>query len=126
MVQAFQQLCLANNEAIDISELSLHFRDTTIVISRVQDYSIPEELRSIILKMSEHFVYITKGLTEMPYEVFVPVFEDKSQNITKFSGARRNYYEHWGLYFEDDVNHDVMVYSLNSKELQKENFFLLD
>lgn len=124
--EAFQQLCVCNNHKIDIAELSIHFQDTTVVITRVQDYSVPEELKSIILHMCEHFVYFTKGLTEMPYEIFVPVFEDKTKNETKFTGNRRNYYEHWGLYFEDDLNYDVMVYSLKTKELQKENFFLLD
>ncbi len=124
--EAFQKLCVANNHAIDIAELSIHFRDTSVIISQIQDYSIPEELGSIIFKMSEHFVYFTKGLTEMPYEIFVPVFEDTDQHALEAEGHRGQYYDYWGLYFSDEVNHDVLIYELETKELQKEDFFLLD
>ena len=124
--EAFQNLCEANNNAVDIAELSIHFKDTSLIVSRVQDYSIPEELGSIIFKISEHFVYFTKGLTEMPYEIFVPVFEDTDQGMIEVEGNRVQYYDFWGLYFEDNLNHNVLVYDLKTKELQQEDFFLLD
>ena len=124
--EAFQKLCAKNNHALDISELSLHFKDTSLIISRIQDYSIPEELGGIMTKLSEHFVYFTKGLTEMPYEIFVPIFEDIEQHALEAEGQRRQYYDFWALYFNDDVNHDVLIYDLKTKELTKEDFFLLD
>lgn len=124
--EGFQELCAKNNNALDIAELSLHFKDTSIIVSRIQDYSIPEELGSIVTKLSEHFVYFTKGLTEMPYEIFVPVFEDREQHSLEAEGQRTQYYEYWALYFEDEINHDVMVYDLKTRELSKEDFFLLD
>ena len=124
--EAFQKLFTDNNHAIDIAELSLHFKDTSIIVSRIQDYSIPEELGSIIYTLSENFVYFTKGLTEMPYEIFVPVFEDIDQHALEAEGQRGQYYDFWGLYFNDEINHDVLIYDLKSKTLKKEDFFLLD
>src|SRR5690606_15091660 len=73
--KAFMELNSLNNNALDIYEISLHFKDTSIVISRLYAHSIPKEIGNILLKASEHFVYYTKGLTQMPYEIFVPVFE---------------------------------------------------
>ncbi|MEM9076602.1 MAG: hypothetical protein AAGC43_06155 [Bacteroidota bacterium] len=123
---AFQKLCADNNDNVDISELSLHFKDTSLIVSRIQDYSIPEELAGVITTLSEHFVYFTKGLTEMPYEIFVPVFEDIEQHALEAEGQRRQYYDFWALYFHDDINHEVLIYDLKNKELTKEDFFLLD
>lgn len=123
---AFQKLSNDNNNAIDISELSLHFRDTSIVVSRISDYSIPEQLAAIIFKTSAHFVYLTKGLTEMPYEIFVPVFEDHTRSVLELEKSKKGYFDYWGLYFDDDLQHDVIVYNLKTKQLRKEDFFLLD
>ncbi len=122
---AFETLSFKNNSSIDVAELSLHFRDTSIVITRIRDYSITEQLGNIVNMLSEHFVYFTKGLTEMPYEIFVPVFEENSQSPAN-QDTEYSYFDHWGLYFEDDAEHNVMVYTLESKQLRKEAFFLLD
>ncbi|MBS9463069.1 hypothetical protein KIM67_11665 [Flagellimonas sp. 389] len=121
---AFNNLSIANNNEIDIAEISLHFRDTSIIIAKIYQYSIPEKLGEIISKVSEHFVHFTKGLTDMPYEIFVPVFEDKMKSTFELD---KNYFDYWGLYFENDKQHDVVIYSLKSKQLlHKEDFFFLD
>lgn len=122
---AFHRLCDSNNSTIDIAEASLHFKDTSIVVTRIYDYSIPEQLGEIIFKISEHFVYFTKGLTEMPYEIFVPIFEHNPKNACTSKQLQKSYFDFWGLYFEDDLQ-DAMVYALETKKLQKEDFFLLD
>lgn len=124
--KTFQNLNEINSDAVDIAEMSLHFKDTSIIITRIYDGSIPEQLGDIIFKMSEHFVYFTKGLTEMPYEIFVPVFEDAPQLSDRSNKTRPSYFNHWGLYFDDEINHDAMVYNLETKKLFKEDFFLLD
>ncbi len=124
--EAFQKLRKQNNNSIDIAELSLHFKDTSVIVSRIYDYSIPEQLGEIIFKTSEHFVYFTKGLTEMPYEIFVPVFEDNTQNVFGPLDNQKKYFDYWGLYFEDDLQYDVLIYALENKKLCKEDFFLLD
>ncbi|WP_097046130.1 hypothetical protein [Flagellimonas pacifica] len=123
---AFQKLGANNNNTVDIAELSLHFRDTSLIITRIYDHSIPEQLEDVISKASEHFVYFTRGLTQMPYEIFVPVFEDKQKEDAKVINDQKPYFDYWGLYFEDDLQHDVIVYNLKTKQLRKEDFFLLD
>lgn len=120
---AFQKFCDNNSNTIDITEASFHFNDTSIVITKIYEYSISEQLGEIIFKASENFVHFTKGLTEMPYEIFVPVFEDPTQNIFEIE---QNYFDYWGIYFEDDTQHNAMVYNLRTKELSKEDFFLLE
>lgn len=124
--ESYQNLYDINKGAVDIAEISLHFNDTSFIVTRIYDQSIPEQLGAIIFKISENFVYLTKGLTEMPYEIFVPVFEDAPQPSAEKENSDLNYYDHWGLYFDDQVNHNAMVYNLESKKLFNEDFFLLE
>ncbi|WP_298790211.1 hypothetical protein [uncultured Allomuricauda sp.] len=123
---SYQNLYDLNKGAIDIAEISLHFNDTSLIVTRIYAQSIPEQLGAIIFKVSENFVYLTKGLTEMPYEIFVPVFEDVPEPSTEKENVDLNYYHHWGLYFDDEVNHNAMVYDLKRKKLYNEDFFLLE
>lgn len=123
--RAFGELSSKNNFSLDIAETSLHFRDTSIIISRIYDHSVPEQIGNILLKASEHFVYYTKGLTEMPYEIFVPVFEYNSPNTIEPKKEKNNYFDYWGLYFEDE-SHQVMLYSLDKKKLYEVDLFLFE
>ena len=123
---AFGELSEINGGNIDIAELSLHFKDTSIIVSRIFDYSVPDQLGAIINSTSEHFVYITKGLTEMPYEIFVSVYEESPTNAVGSEADAPNYFDHWGLYFDEGPQQDAMIYSLESKSMSKEDFFLLD
>ncbi|MEC8832733.1 MAG: hypothetical protein VX772_10270, partial [Bacteroidota bacterium] len=111
----------------DILETSLHFTDTSIVISRLYANSIPEHIGEIISTISKHFVYFTKGLTEMPYEIFVPIFEDKEvlDNQEK-SCTETSYYEYWGLYFDSSQEHEALIYSLDKKRFYEESIFLFE
>ncbi|WP_420322785.1 hypothetical protein [Flagellimonas sp.] len=124
--ESYEKLYALNKGAVDIAEITLHFSDTSVIVTRIYDQSIPEQLGAIIFKISEDFVYLTKGLTEMPYEMFVPVFEEAPLPVMEKKDTDISYYNHWGLYFDDEVNHDAMVYNLKTKKLFKEDFFLLD
>ncbi len=123
---AYKTLSLLNKGAVDIAEISLHFNDTSIIINRIYDQSIPEQLGNILDRLSEHFVYFTKGLTEMPYEIFVPVFEDIPPQLPESKQEKPSYFDYWGLYFDDGNNHDAKVYNLKTKKLLNEDLFLLD
>ena len=124
--KALEKLNAQNSHTMDIVEASFHYSDTSIVISRTSDFSIPEQIGAILSKICEHFVYFTKGLTEMPYEVFVPVYEGKAHNVFEPKKSHSSYFDYWGLYFEDSTHHRVMVYSLNDKQLCHEDLFLLE
>jgi len=76
LAKALETLNQESTYPTDILELSLHFEDTSIIISRLFKHSITEQASDILTAVGKHFVYFTKGLTEMPYEIFVPVFED--------------------------------------------------
>ncbi|MFC4220023.1 hypothetical protein [Flagellimonas marina] len=123
---ALENLNAQNSHTLDIIEASFHYKDTSIVISRTSDFSIPQQIGAILSKVSEHFVYFTKGLTEMPYEVFVPVYEGRAQNVFEPNKSQSSYFDFWGLYFEDSVHHKVMIYSLRDKQLCHEDLFLLE
>lgn len=122
---ALKKLNAQNSHDIDILEMSFHFQETSIVISRLSDRSIPKQIGKILSKIGEHFVYFTKGLTVMPYEIFVPVFED---NLLKSNPSRKQtgYFDYWGLYFDEDLQHNAMIYSLQRRKLQEEDLFLFE
>ncbi|NAY90738.1 hypothetical protein GTQ34_02295 [Muricauda sp. JGD-17] len=125
-LETFNRLNQCNDNTLELSEISLNFLDTSIIITQLYDQSIPEQLEQIITKVSEHFVYFTKGLTEMPYEIFVPVFEDTLPDIPGLEKEQNNYFSYWGLYFEEGIKHRVMVYDLENKQFCNEDLFLLE
>lgn len=122
---AFNELNAKNNFSLDIAETSLHFKDTSIIISRIYAHSVPEQLGNVVMKASEHFVYFTKGLTEMPYEIFVPVFEYGGTNVFEPQKRKNSYFDYWGLYF-DDESHQVMIYSLDKRKMYEVDLFLFE
>ena len=123
---ACEELNRKNNSSIDIAETTLHFKDTSIIISRLHQRSISEQIGNIMSKVSEHFVYFTKGLTQMPYEIFIAVYEEQRLDSFNLETNRDSYFNYWGLYFEDLEQHCVMVYDLNLKKLFKEHLFLFE
>lgn len=127
MANALKKLNEKSTYPADIMETSLHFTDTSIVISRLHPNSIPEHLGKIISTINQHFIYFTKGLSEMPYEIFVPIFEDTSilSKQPKISN-KCGYYDYWGLYFDKGQEHEALIYSLSKKKFYEENIFLFE
>ncbi|MBA4744165.1 MAG: hypothetical protein H2058_02815 [Muricauda sp.] len=128
MANALKNLNEKSTYPADIMETSLHFTDTSIVISRLYPNSIPEHLGKIISMINQHFIYFTKGLTEMPCEIFVPIFEDTSILSKQPSTSYKcGYYNYWGLYFFDKgQEHEALIYSLRKKKFYEENIFLFE
>jgi len=122
---AFWEFNALNKDALDIAEISLHFKDTSIIISRLYAHSIPKEIGNILLEVSKHFVYYTKGLSEIPYEIFVPVFEDRTPNAIGPKVGTNGYFDYWGLYYEDE-SHLVMIYSLRKRKMYEVDLFLFE
>ncbi|NVN18420.1 hypothetical protein GUA46_08710 [Muricauda sp. HICW] len=126
--KALQVLNQKSAYPTDIMELSMHFKDTSIIISRLYRHSIPEHASNILTLVGKHFVYFTKGLTEMPYEVFVPIFEDTSlQGHRSKINVETNYNNYWGLYFDKgNQEHEALIYSLQQKKFYEESIFLFE
>ena len=117
--ESFKALCIENKtNYLDIEELTLFFNDTSIVIKRLYNRSIPEQLDNILTEIANHYVFFTKGLTERPYEIFVPVFEDKLNNVSNVSQEKqiaqqipKTYFEYWGIYL--DSEDEALIYDLS-------------
>jgi len=112
----------------DILELSLHFKDTSIIVAKLYTHSISEQASKILTAIGKHFVYFTKGLTEMPYEIFVPIFEDTTiQDHTATIDTETSYFNYWGLYFDKgEQENEALIYSLDRKKFYEESIFLFE
>jgi hypothetical protein len=124
--KALKSLNQQSTYPTDILELSMHFNDTSIIISRLYRHSIADQASNILTAVGKHFVYFTKGLTEMPYEIFVPVFEDTTMQPTKSNVNTGGYFDYWGLYFDDNPSQEALIYSLQQKKFYEESIFLFE
>lgn len=131
LTQMMKDLMLQNKITLDIGEISLFFKDTTIVISKIYDNSIPEQLNTILTEIGKNYVHFSKGLAEVPYEIYVPVFEDsKDQNIAVINNikvannSKKDYYKYWALYF--DSEEDAIIYNLEKSCLENGDLFMLN
>ncbi len=131
LVKSLKQLRTINNRIIDIEELSFYLNDTSVIVNKIYEDSILEQLERILKKLASHQFHLTKGMTEVPYEIFVPVFEEiflDEEAILQERKAGYNskldYFKFWGLYFyseEDAVIYDVKKKAIISGNLQTFN-----
>jgi len=102
-----RKLAKINTLNIDIGELSIHLKDTSIIINRLYHQSIQEQFQNIISEIANHYVHFTKGLSEVPYEIFVPVFEETNLetntsflNMAHGKSSKNDYFKYWGVYYQ--------------------------
>ncbi|HDZ06236.1 hypothetical protein LCGC14_0292390 [marine sediment metagenome] len=112
---ALEILDLQNQYHIDIEELTFFLNDTSIVIKRIYDKSIPSQLNDILKQIAFNYVFLTRGLTQKPYEIFVPIFEDIIENIDanddQLNMIPKSYAEFWGIYLDKDD--EASIYDVN-------------
>ena len=120
--KALSDLKLQNRLEIDIEEFSLFLLDTSIIIKKIYKESIPQQLGELLCTITEHYRYITKNLTETPYEIYIPVFEEDLQEnhiriarIEQAHNDKKDYFGYWGLYF--DSEEDAAIYDLPKKRI---------
>ncbi len=120
-----------NSLPIDIEELSIFLNDSSIIIKRIYDQSIGEQFGAIINSVAENYVHITKGLTESPYEIYIPVFEENTwenhnllSNIKSAKNSSRDYFSFWGIYF--DSAEDAVIYDLSNKSFISGDLYMLN
>ncbi len=120
---ALHKLQQANDLQIDIEELTLFLNDTSIIISKIYNQSISQQLENMFTALSKHCVYFTKGMTEIPYEIYISVFENDvvmnekiSINISKAENlAAQSYFSFWGLYFYSET--DASIFDLKNQTI---------
>lgn len=120
--QLLKELKEQNDFAIDLVEFSIYLKDTSIVINKIYEESIPEQLENILKSVSKNYVHFTKGLSEIPYEIYVPVFEENLfekdstlMNIKSGNNNVKDYFKYWGLYFYSE--NDVRIYDLKNTSI---------
>lgn len=127
------ELQRSNQFEINIAELSVHFTDVSLIISKIHNDSIAKQFGNIISAISENFVYLTKHLTEMPYEIFVPVFTEFSMTPysnpfdrnNKHFGQHIGFFDYWALYFDSNKQGEASIYDLKNREITEGDFLLL-
>ncbi|MDX1326835.1 MAG: hypothetical protein R3299_03950 [Arenibacter sp.] len=123
--EAYSELLEVNEFSMDISELSIVLTDTNILISRIYEQSIVHQLEEIANELDKHTIYYTKGLSDTPYEIFIPVFEQPDPNpLPQSLDVRvnntpqpRDYFYYWGMYFGSAEK--AAVYDLSTQKLIK-------
>ncbi|TDS15257.1 hypothetical protein DFQ03_1898 [Maribacter caenipelagi] len=112
---ALENLDLKNQCNIDIEELTFFLNDTSIVIKRIYNRSISTQVNDIFKQIAFNYVFLTRGLTQKPYEIFVPIFEDYIENIEaddeQLNMAPKSYSEFWGIYLDKDD--EASIYDVN-------------
>ncbi|WP_047415431.1 hypothetical protein [Cellulophaga sp. Hel_I_12] len=117
-----QQLAEQSSHKIDIEELTIVFTDCSLIIHRIFNQSIISQVRNIIQKIDDNQLNLTKGFTEVPYEIHIPVFEEKPLygeiNLLKFKTEETkicDYYKFWAVYFEHKI--DASFYDVANNEI---------
>ena len=129
--KAYFELCLKNESEIEIEEFSIFLSDCSIIIKKIYHQSIAEQLVNIFEAFSEHLEFLTNNLTEVPFEIYVPVFEEdllendaKIANVEQNNNERKDYFSYWGLYFEGDE--EAVIYELPKKRIINGDLYMLN
>jgi hypothetical protein len=126
-----QHLKDRNDLKIEVEEFYIFLKDTAIIITRIYDKSIPEQLENILGTIGDQYVHFTKGMTEIPYEIYIPVFEEHvMQNDTALTSmpsnknSKKDYFGFWGLYFHS--NDEGIIYDLENLSHLPGNLHMLN
>ncbi len=129
---AFKELLAENELAMDIEELYITFSDTSIIVQRIYEHSIPEQIENIFKAVIQHSAFLTKGMTEVPFEIYVPIFEqvnlagdeeliESTSDLMIYKNTKNDYFGFWGLYFDSEEN--AVIYDLKNKSFIKADLF---
>ncbi|EAR00387.1 hypothetical protein [Maribacter sp. HTCC2170] len=117
-----------NKVSIDVDEFSIILKDTNIVIDKIYNRSISNQLDSIFNELNKHQFQLTKGNSEVPYEIFVAVFEEDLLQSVQLDVPKtkktQNYSSFWALYF--DSEEDAVIYDLKKSRIIYEDLYMLN
>ncbi len=130
--RALARLKALNHMPIDVEEFSLFLNDSSIIIKKIYSRSVEEQLGNILNTIAANYVHFTRDLSETPFEIYVPVFEDGllEKNIPTLSkiktedNCKDDYFNFWGLYF--DSEDDAVIYDLSKKSIISGDLYLLN
>ncbi len=129
--KALSNLKQQNSLRLDIEEISIFLNDTSIIIHKIYEQSIAEQLENILIEIANNYPCFSKGLSEDPFEIYVPVFQEELlQNNTTISNMHtitnnaNDYFCFWGLYF--DSEEEAVIYHLQDKTIVTGDLFMLN
>lgn len=129
---ALNLLSDSNDLPIQIEEFTLFLKDTSIIVTRIYDLSISLQLENIFKNLIKHSLYFTRGHFEIPFEIYMPVFEDSvMENENELISCKqathnseKDYFSFWGLYYYSDD--DAVVYDLKNQTIVNGNLQMLN
>ncbi|WP_273274900.1 hypothetical protein [Maribacter polysiphoniae] len=116
-----------NDIPFDVEEFSINLKDTSIIINKIYEQSISAHLEAVISNLEKHYVQLTKGNVEVPYEIFMAVFEDDILTPDFASSQTKkthNYTSYWALYFESEQ--DAVIYDLKNNRFIYEDLHMIN
>lgn len=116
-----------NGISFDVEEFTINLKDTSIIIDKLYDQSIAHQLNGILNNLEKHFLQLTKGNVEVPYEIFVAVFEDEimaTKNSNVKNKGTQDYSSYWALYFESEK--DAVIYDLKNARFIYEDLHMIN
>lgn len=121
-----------NSFPVDVEEFSIFLKDTAIIINRLHSQSIASQLETIISKIAGNYMNIIRKSGEMPFEIYVPVFDSNEEEEEDYGilndefvfveRATEEYYKYWGLYYESE--RDPFIYDVENQILLPGNLFV--
>ena len=115
-----------NDIQIDVDEFSITLKDTTVIVDKIYNQSIGEQLEYILRELGMHYVHYTRGYSEVPYEIFVAVFvENLMQPELNLVNSKKtqNYNNFWAIYFESEI--DAVIYDVQKSTFLYEDLYML-
>ncbi len=132
LINEVRTLGKLNDFAVDIEEFSINLKDTSIIIKKNYNQSIPEQFENIFASIGSHYVHFTRGLTEIPYEIYISVFEETAGKYSslahEFDEAKNDtengFLKFWGMYY--DSEEDAVIYDLENLCIVSGELYLLN
>ncbi|MGB5497890.1 MAG: hypothetical protein WBM77_03075 [Maribacter sp.] len=116
-----------NHIPIDVDEFSIILKDTTVIIDKIYNQSIGEQLDYILRELVTQYMHYTRGYAEVPYEIFVAVFAENMMqcelNLIN-SKKTQNYKSYWALYFESEI--DAVIYDVQKSTFLYEDLYIVN
>ncbi|NNF19985.1 MAG: hypothetical protein HKN61_09415 [Flavobacteriaceae bacterium] len=125
--QALQDLNACNSELIDIEEFSIFLNDTAIVVKSIYPQSIVSNLDLILEALGNHYLDIISQMNEVPYEIYIPVFEeaiDQELYLPKATGDMPDFLSYWAMYSENEE--DAFIYDLKRRCMISGELYMLN
>lgn len=128
---SLEQLNLQNPVEVDIEEIAIFLQDTLLVIKNIYPRSVAEQFGHLMEALSEHYDCLKSKGPELPYEIYIPVFEEGEtdpelpiQRPASLQRCSKDYLGYWGLYY--DTDEDAVIYDLRRKETVSGDLYMLD